>query len=264
MAVTLSSGVSIKEQIALLVELQEVDMTTHRLYERKAALPENPVAVKRLIQQAQHAVTEVSNLQKDTQAAWKNLESEFEAQEANIQKSKGRLSELKTNKEYQAHLFEIGLAEKKRGQVEEQLLVIMDRAEAVDQQVLKAKEEMAQQEAALEATLIKVETTEADIDRELEVLSRSHERLVRQLDEKLLKRYEQMRSSHSDRPMVPVQGGTCSGCQLQVPPQLVSEVKRGEALHVCSHCQRFLFWPSELTGAADGTTNDPTQQHAGT
>ena len=87
----------------------------------------------------------------------------------------------------------------------------MDRAEAVDQQALKAKEEMAQQEAALEAALIKVETTEADIDRELEVLSRSHEQLVRQLDEKLLKRYEQMRSSHSDRPMVPVKGARVQG-----------------------------------------------------
>ena len=247
MAVTLSSGVSIKEQIALLVELQEVDMTTLRLREQKARLPETPAAVKRLIQQAQQAMTETTNLQKETQASWKSLEIDLETQEASIQKSKGRLNELKTNKEYQAHLFEIDLAGKKRGQVEEQLLLIMDRAESVDQQVLNAKEEMVRQEAALEAALIKVEVAEADVDRELEVLSHSHERLVRQLDEKLLKEYEQVRSSYSDRPMVPILGGTCSGCQLQVPPQLVSEVKRGEALHVCSHCQRFLFWPSEAT-----------------
>lgn len=247
MAVTLSSGVSIKEQIALLVELQEVDMVTLSLREQKAQLPETPAAVKHLIEQAQNALTETARLQKETQATWKNLESELESQEASIQKSKGRLNDLKTNKEYQAHLFEIDLAGKKRGQVEEQLLLIMDSAEAVDQQVLAAKEEAVRQEAALAAALIKVEAAEADIDRELEVLSQSHERLARQLDEKLLKEYEQVRSSYSDRPMVPIQGGTCSGCQLQVPPQLVSEVRRGEALHVCSHCQRFLFWPSEET-----------------
>ena len=166
MAVTLSSGVSIKEQIALLVELQEVDMTTLSLREQKAQLPETPAAVKRFIEQAQKALTEATQLQKETQATWKNLESELESQEASLQKSKGRLSELKTNKEYQAHLFEIDLAKNKRGQVEEQLLLIMDRAEAVDQQVLNAKEEMARQEAALEAALIKVEATEADLDRE--------------------------------------------------------------------------------------------------
>ena len=251
MALTLSSGVSIKEQIALLVELQEVDMTTLSLREQKSQLPETPAAVKRFIEQAQKALTEAAHLQKETQATWKNLESELESQEANIQKSKGRLSDLKTNKEYQAHLFEIDLAGKKQGHVEEQLLLIMDRAESVDQQVLNAKEEMTRQEVALAAALIKVEATEADIDRELEVLSHSHDRLVRQLDEKLLKKYEQVRSSYSDRPMVPIHGGTCSGCQLQVPPQLVSEVKRGEALHVCSHCQRFLFWPPELTEAPD-------------
>lgn len=251
MAVTLSSGVSIKEQIALFVELQEVDMTTLRLREQKAQLPETPAAVKRLIQQAQQTMTVATNLQKETQASWKSLEIDLETQEASIRKSKGRLNDLKTNKEYQAHLFEIDLAGKKLGQVEEQLLLIMDRAESVDQQVLNAKEEMVRQEAALEAALIKVEVAEADIDRELDVLSHSHERLVRQLDEKLLKQYEQVRSSHSGRPMVPILGGTCSGCQLQVPPQLVSEVKRGEALHVCSHCQRFLFLPPELTEATD-------------
>ncbi|HIA14183.1 MAG TPA: hypothetical protein EYN74_04740, partial [Nitrospirales bacterium] len=197
MAVTLSSGISIKEQIALLVELQETDMTTLSLREQKSQLPAPPAAVKRLIEQAQKAVTEATQLQKETQATWKNLESDLESQEASIQKSKGRLSELKTNKEYQAHLFEIDLAGKKRGQVEEQLLLIMDRAETVDQQVLNAKEEMVRQEAALEAALIKAEVTEADIDRELEVLSHSHERLARQLDEKLLAEYEQVRSSYS-------------------------------------------------------------------
>ena len=260
MAVTFSGDVSIKEQISLLVQLQEVDMTTRRLRERKSALPEVPAAIKQLIQKAEHAVNEATSFQNDTQAAWKNLEGELESQQEKIRKSKDRLSDLKTNKEYQAHLFEIEMAEKKHGRVEEQLLVVMDKAEAADQKVVKAKEEIAQQEAALKAALVKLETTEADIDRELEVLSHSHDQLVRQLDEKLLKKYEQVRASHSDRPMAPIHGETCSGCHLQVPPQLVSEVKRGEMLHVCSHCQRFLFWPSELTEATARKTSDPSQK----
>tara|TARA_B100001971_G_C18263486_1_gene589388 strand:- start:4754 stop:5509 length:756 start_codon:yes stop_codon:yes gene_type:complete len=245
MAVILSSGVSIKEQIALLVELQEVDMAISGLHEQKTHLPKIPDSIRQLLQQAKQGMIEAANLQEEVQSSWKSLESDLEEQEKSIQKSKGRLSELKTNKEYQAHLFEIDLAGKKRSQVEERLLLIMDRAEAVDQQVLKAKEEIGRQEAALEASLIKIEVDEADIDLDLEVLLHSQKQLIPQLDEALLKQYEQVRSSHSGRPMVSVHGGACSGCQLQVPPQLVAEVRRGEALHVCSHCQRFLFWPRE-------------------
>ncbi len=256
MAVTLSTGVSIKEQIALLVELQEVDMTTLNLREQKASLPDPAAAIKRLIDQAQKALTAATQLQKDTKAKWKDMEGELESQEAGIKKSKGRLSELKTNKEYQAHLFEIELAEKKRGQIEEQLLLVMDHAETVEQQLAKAKEEVAQQDIALNAALSKAETAELDIDRELEVLNHSHTTLVRQLDERLFKQYEHVRAAHTDRPMVPIHGGTCSGCQLQVPPQLVSEVKREDALHVCSHCQRFLFWPSDPVEATPEKTSD--------
>ena len=260
MAVTLGSGTSIKEQIALLVELQEVDMISAKLRDQKARLPEAAMVANHLIKQAQRAITETTNLQKAAHAEWKNLERELESQEVNIQKYKGRIAELKTNKEYQAHLFEIELSEKKRSQLEEQLLTVMDRAEAVDRQVLQANEEMTRQEAALEIAMTKAQAAEADINRELEVLSRSYERLVKQLDEQLLKQYDQVRSSHPDRPMVSVRGGTCSGCQLQVPPQLVSEVKRGEALHACSHCQRFLFWPSEHREAAAGKINDEEQR----
>tara|TARA_B100000315_G_C14579743_1_gene589835 strand:+ start:1349 stop:2104 length:756 start_codon:yes stop_codon:yes gene_type:complete len=245
MAVILSSGVSIQEQIALLVELQEVDMTMLGLREQKAHLPQTHAVIEQLMQQAGSDHDKALKVQKEIQSSWKSLEIELEVQEKNIQKSQDRLGELKTNKEYQAHLFEIDLARKKQGQVEEQLLLVMDRAEAVEKQVLRAQDEIRRQEAALKSSLIKIEASEAEIDRELQVLLHSYQQLTPQLDEILLKQYEQVRSSRSDRPMVPVHEGTCSGCQLQVPPQLVAEVRRGEELHVCSHCQRFLFWPGE-------------------
>ncbi len=128
MAVILSSGVSIKEQIALLVELQEVDMAISGLHEQKTHLPKIPDSIRQLLQQAKQGMIEAANLQEEVQSSWKSLESDLEEQEKSIQKSKGRLSELKTNKEYQAHLFEIDLAGKKRSQGEERLLLLIDRA----------------------------------------------------------------------------------------------------------------------------------------
>ena len=42
---------------------------------------------------------------------------------------KSRLSELKSNKEYQAHLFEIEVANKKKGVIEEKILLCMEKIE---------------------------------------------------------------------------------------------------------------------------------------
>src|SRR6266487_2495409 len=50
-------------------------------------------------------------------------EQDLEAHEAHTEKMKSRLSELKSNKEYQAHLFEIEVANKKKGDIEEKILL---------------------------------------------------------------------------------------------------------------------------------------------
>jgi hypothetical protein len=43
-----------------------------------------------------------------------------------------------------------------------------------------------------------------------------------------------------------VRDGACGGCQLQLPPQLVAEVRRGDELMDCSYCHRILFMAHHL------------------
>ena len=43
-----------------------------------------------------------------------------------------------------------------------------------------------------------------------------------------------------------VKNGACGGCQLQLPPQLVAEVRRGDELMDCSYCHRILFMAHHL------------------
>jgi hypothetical protein len=37
----------------------------------------------------------------------------------------------------------------------------------------------------------------------------------------------------------------CAGCRLQIPPQLVAEVKRSQDLHTCPYCHRMLYWDGD-------------------
>jgi len=36
------------------------------------------------------------------------------------------------------------------------------------------------------------------------------------------------------------------GCRLQIPPQLVAEVKRSQDLHTCPYCHRLLYWDGDV------------------
>ena len=45
--------------------------------------------------------------------------------------------------------------------------------------------------------------------------------------------------------MAAVRDGICTGCRLQIPPQLIAQVKRSDDLHVCPYCRRMLYWEGE-------------------
>ena len=80
------------------------------------------------------------------------------------------------------------------------------------------------------------------LNQELSELERQHQEHARQMDAKLLARYSKLKTARKGFAVAQVRNGTCSGCRLQIPPQLVAEVKRGDELLNCSYCHRILYW----------------------
>jgi predicted nucleic acid-binding Zn-ribbon protein len=71
----------------------------------------------------------------------------------------------------------------------------------------------------------------------------------------LLSRYNTIKAARKDQPLAEIKEGICSGCRLQLPPQLITEVKRSQDLHTCPYCRRMLYWdgqtPVETTPGPD-------------
>jgi predicted nucleic acid-binding Zn-ribbon protein len=62
----------------------------------------------------------------------------------------------------------------------------------------------------------------------------------------LLNRYNTIKAARKDQPLAEIKEGICSGCRLQLPPQLITEVKRSQDLHTCPYCRRMLYWDGEV------------------
>jgi predicted nucleic acid-binding Zn-ribbon protein len=62
----------------------------------------------------------------------------------------------------------------------------------------------------------------------------------------LLARYTKLKASRKDQPLAAIKGGMCAGCRLQIPPQLIAEVKRSQDLHTCPYCHRMLYWDGDV------------------
>lgn len=172
-------------------------------------------------------------------------EKDLETHEAQTEKMKSHATSLKTNKEYQAHLFELELANKKRGEVEEKILLSMEKVD----QLQKAAKELHEKQVALDKVFAQekhvLEARDKDLAVELAQLEVQHRDASGRVEKSLLERYKQIKAARKDQPLAAVRGGICAGCRLQIPPQLIAQVKRSDDLHVCPYCRRMLYWEGE-------------------
>ena len=151
--------------------------------------------------------------------------------------------ELKTNKEYQAHLFEIDLANKKKDSMEERILLAMERGEEKQKELEEVQKLVDEMGKSFTEEKAKLEAQAIELDRELGELHTQKEEVLPLLDKPVYARYTTLKSTLKVMVVAPVRGntGTCGGCQLQVPPQLVADVKRADQLLTCPYCFRILY-----------------------
>ena len=237
-----------KGQLQALIALQEIDLRFEESTERKRRLPEMVETARRPLQSAQ-TMRDILKQESDTAAKdRKAYEQDLAQQEQAIDKLQDRAvkGEIKTNKEYQAHLFEVELAKKKKGEIEERLLLLMDLVDTKKKELTQAEVAVKEEERRFAAEKAALESSVHVLEEELVELSRRRETLVATLDRSLLRTYEKLRASRKGQALAGVnKEGSCLACRLQVQPQVVAEVKRASAILTCSYCQRILYWAGE-------------------
>jgi len=247
-------------QLRPLIDLQTLDL---RMAEIKELQRKLPVLLETAQTPLNEAAKQVADLTVSLETATKerrSVEKDLEAHEAQTEKMRTRLSELKTNKEYQAHLFEIEMANKKKSEIEERILGYMERIEQQQKGITEAQARKAEAEKQFAGEKTRLDSQQASLTAELAELEQKHKEIAVGVEKGLLARYAKLRASRKDQALAPVRNGICFGCKLQISPQLVAQVKRSDALLCCSFCGRMLYWegdPVSETAVSAGVKQRP-------
>ena len=113
-------------ELSPLVELQKLDLRIAEASDQRRRIPERLHAAEVPLRDAKRILSEASSTVDTYTKEKRGHEKDLEAHEDRIDKMKDRASQLKTNQEYQAHLFEVELANKKKGEIEEKILEVPD------------------------------------------------------------------------------------------------------------------------------------------
>lgn len=238
--------ISIKDQLRRLKELQEIDS---EIYQYKIELKEKPIYIEELKRQFEEKKAHLKQLEehlKSVQVNRKSKEGELQAKESEISKANSQLPQLKTNKEYQAKISEIEHYKADKSIIEEEILMAFDKVDAINADITKEKEVLAQEERKYLTQKKEVDDTVCELQDKLKVLENKRKQITPEVDKGILSRYERVLHNKEGLALVPAKNGTCSGCYMNVPAQVVNEIKMYENVIFCEMCARILYIEEDL------------------
>ena len=239
-----------KEQLSYLIELQKLDLIISRIIVKKSELPEKIIQMDegfavfaKSVEESKKKFEELNKLQSEK-------EDKLKKGIDNIKKTKDRLLEVKTNKEYQAILKEIETIEKKNGEIEDEIISGLDQIDHMRTEVRQKEKEFEARRSQYEKEKIKMEKEISQLDRDLHDAEKGTNVLRKQIRDELLKRYETIKGRRNGVAVASVWKEVCGGCHMNIPPQMYIELQRSLDLLTCPNCNRIVYWRNQ--GEKDG------------
>ncbi|MFA4888318.1 MAG: C4-type zinc ribbon domain-containing protein [Candidatus Omnitrophota bacterium] len=231
----------LKAQLTQLIKLQEFDS---EIYGLKAEIEAMPAAINALEAVFEEKKKNMAALEKnllDLQKQRKDKELELATKEEANKKLQGQLYTLKTNKEFQTMLQQIGLAKADASVIEDKILELFDKADLGKSEVEKEKERLKAQEQQFNQEKKLVQERIKVIEERLAQLEAQRQQAAVGIDPKISAQYNRILQSRDGLAIVLVKNNSCGGCNMLVPPQVINLIKMYEHIVTCEMCNRMLY-----------------------
>ena len=176
-------------QLQFLIELQKFDLRIFQIQDSQRKAPELLKAAEFPLQDILSRLQALKNMGESLVKQQRSAERELATQEELLHKVRSRLSELKTNKEYQAHLFEIEQSRKKKDSIEENVLETMERVEENKKAIQELESQAQEAQKVFDIEKARLEKQFAELTDELADLTQQHQRIAETVEKPLLARY---------------------------------------------------------------------------
>jgi len=229
------------KEIEILINLQKIDSQIFLINEQLRAKPKEINVLENDFSGISAGLKKLEDDLKKEQLIQKDKELELQSKEDTVNKQKGQLSLVKTNKEYNALQLEIEKLKADNSLLEEDIIVLLEKVDNFKKAVTEERERVAAQEKNLNESKKVVELDIQELKQKLDALMAERKRAVEgTLKPEVLDRYQRILNNRGEMALAVVKDNICSGCSMGLRPQVVNELKLGKML-TCDNCSRILY-----------------------
>ncbi|MBI3540585.1 MAG: hypothetical protein HY073_00285 [Deltaproteobacteria bacterium] len=231
---------NMKSQLQHLFQLNQLDLKIHEFEDTLASIPGRQGEIESLLGEKRKALELKTKILAELEKTKRDKEGDVAMAEARLKDFQGKLSQIKTNKEYQAALKELADTKKGNKAIEDQILEAMTSIEAIKKEKEEIESSLKEQETSFEKERQDLEAKERSLQGAILEVDQEKQKILAQLDAKILSVYQRIKKVKRDAVSF-VEGGVCQGCFMNIPPQLYIEIQKTTAVHSCPSCSRILY-----------------------
>jgi predicted nucleic acid-binding Zn-ribbon protein len=236
--------------LSSLIAVGKIDILLAGVLGRKKQIESDLIARRQAVRTHEGKCESRKKVLDDKRALYAREEKAVKAERDKINDRRQALGSLNNYKVQQAAEKEIAFVSKQIGQREELMMGLLREIEGLEQ-------EMADLQTAITGGKEELEAFEKDAQSSLESLDAELAQLQGRRTEKFegigphpaVSAYNRIRDRFPMNPIVEVVNkSSCAGCHINVGPQVIVQLGRGEVVK-CSGCGRLLFLPPEEAAA---------------
>jgi hypothetical protein len=241
---------SFEGEIDRLAALQELDCRLKDKRDLGATLRQEADEFEKQLAQERELLAQLQSELATLEAQRRDLESRLEVEGAKIRDNRMRQNRVRNEREVLALQREIDLSKEATRQNEDALLSVMEMIEQLGERIGASAGRVKELEGQLAEEVTARREKALGLERELESERGRREALVDGMNNTLRLKYEQIFERRGGSAVVAVRQGVCTGCHMNVPPQMYNELQKYRDIRQCPNCHRILFYRPE--NAANG------------
>jgi predicted nucleic acid-binding Zn-ribbon protein len=231
-----------KKTYEKLRNLQEILLKEFEAESEIDDIPRELNELKKQFGKVERSIKEMELSGENNQKKIKEVQKQKSELQTNKEKYEGQIPLIKTQKEYEALTSEIA-------QLDEKLQLIEEEEVNADQEIEslnKSIEEMKGLHGTLKKEISEKqkEVTQAlgKKQKELDKYLKEKEKIAAGLDEEVIYKFEKIVRKKEGIGIVSIKNSVCMGCNMNLPPQFVNDVRREEEIIFCPNCSRILYF----------------------
>jgi uncharacterized protein len=229
-----------------LIDLQKTDTHLRQLKRSLETADERRAAIEQEFEQHAFSIREIQNRRDELKTQRADLEKQIAENKTYLERAERNLKHAQNSKEYETAMRETDALQKQITAFETQVVESLEASEAVEKELEERADEIdsldAKRAAALKEFDSKLKAERSEFDTETK---HRHEVFVT-LPATLASVYNRLAVRSRDGIAVAeVVNSSCSACYMQLRPQVMVNVKKGDEIILCESCSRILYFPQK-------------------